>query len=120
MNEMQANSLANIVGGEAWQSGGGVWLVTLDREDDHIIVFSGDAVCEYESDDAFNDGRASNTIVMTHDDQWWIIKDEESIIYRDPALQIGWRSRADAELEADSIASHTGLHTWVEEAPPSS
>ena len=120
MNPKQAEALACAVGGEAWQSRDGIWLVTVHREDGHVIVFSGDAVSEYLDEEAFDAGRVLSTIVVTHDDQWWIIKDEESIIYRDPALQIGWRSRADAELEADSIASHTGLHTWVEEAPPSS
>lgn len=50
MNEMQASALEAIVGDEAWQSGGGIWVVTVNREDGKLIVFSGDAVCEYDSD----------------------------------------------------------------------
>jgi hypothetical protein len=47
MNQKQAELLAKAVGGDAWQSGGGVWVVTLNREDGRLVVFSGEAVCEY-------------------------------------------------------------------------
>src|SRR5262245_29903393 len=62
MNEQQAEAIASALDGEAWQSGGGMWVVTVTRDDGTLVVFSGDAICEYESDDAFDVGRASNTI----------------------------------------------------------
>lgn len=65
MDERTAEQLAAIVGGEAWQSGGGIWLVTVNREDGTLVVFSGDAICEYESDEAFDAGRAAKTILLT-------------------------------------------------------
>ncbi len=43
MNEKQAEMLARAVGGDAWQSGGAIWVVTLNREDGKLVVFSGNA-----------------------------------------------------------------------------
>lgn len=62
MSEAQAISLAAIIGGEPWQSGGDIWLVLLTREDGAVVVFSGDAVCEYENLVAFENGEASGMI----------------------------------------------------------
>ncbi|MBY0261671.1 MAG: hypothetical protein K2Q20_04975 [Phycisphaerales bacterium] len=45
MNQKQAEALAAIVGGEAWQSGGDIWVVTRHRGDGRVIAFSGDCVC---------------------------------------------------------------------------
>lgn len=65
MDERTAEQLSAIVGGEAWQSGGGIWLVTATRDDGSFVVFSGDAICEYENDEAFDAGRAAKTILLT-------------------------------------------------------
>ncbi len=116
MNELQAEALATIVGGEAWQSGGRIWLVTLNREDGKLIVFSGDAVCEYADDAAFDAGRAAKTITLTNDDQWWVISDKDgNIIYRDPRLEVGWRTQDEAEHQARGLASRTGERYLVRE-----
>ncbi len=44
MDERTAGQLAVIVGGEAWQSGGGIWLVTVTQDDgslgDHLAPLS--------------------------------------------------------------------------------
>lgn len=116
MNEKQAEMLAVIVGGEAWQSGGGIWVVTVHREDGSVIVFSGDAVCEYEDEEAFDAGRALATIYTTTEDQWWVISDKDgNIFYRDPHLQVGWRTQEDAEQEASALRSRTGERYLVRE-----
>ena len=43
MDERTVEQLAAILGGEAWQSGGGIYLVTVNRDDGSLVVFSGDA-----------------------------------------------------------------------------
>lgn len=64
MDESKAKSLAGALGGDAWQSGGNIWLVTVRRTDGALVVFSGDAACEYETEEAFEEGRAANTILL--------------------------------------------------------
>ena len=62
MNQKQSQTLAQLVGGYAWQSGGGIWLVLLERWDGALVVFSGDAICEYPSQEAFEQGQPTATI----------------------------------------------------------
>lgn len=64
MDEEQAEALATATGGETWQSGGGIWLVTVRRRDGALVVFSGDAVCEYADEEAFEANQARSTIVL--------------------------------------------------------
>lgn len=64
MNQQQANAVATALGGDAWQSGGNIWLVRFRAPDGRLVVISDDLVCEYEDDDAFHDGRASKTIEL--------------------------------------------------------
>jgi hypothetical protein len=54
MDQKQAETLASILGGEAWHSGGGIWLVTIPKDDGRLVVFSGDCICEYASEEAFH------------------------------------------------------------------
>jgi hypothetical protein len=116
MEQKQAELLARVVGGDAWQSGGGVWVVTINREDGRVVVFSGEAVCEYEDDEAFDQGRALNTILLTTDERSWVICDGEgNVFYRDDELEVGWRSEEEAEHEARGLASRTGERYLVRE-----
>lgn len=76
MNQNQAERLAalldEITGAagahEAWNSGGGIWLVQGSRDSaggarpQALIVYSGDAICEYVDDAAFEAGRATVVI----------------------------------------------------------
>jgi hypothetical protein len=64
MDSKAANQLARILGGRADNTGGGIYLVTIDRPGGSLVVFSGDCVCEYESEEAFEAGRPSSTIVL--------------------------------------------------------
>lgn len=57
MSEDQASAVAEALGGEAWQSGGGIWLVVIRRGDGHLVVLSDEVVCEYESDKAFDSAK---------------------------------------------------------------
>ena len=63
MSEQQAQAVASALGGAAWHSGGGIWLV-LFTATDRMVVISEDAVCEYESRAAFDEGRESKTIIL--------------------------------------------------------
>jgi hypothetical protein len=58
MDEQTAQKLATIVGGDSWQSGGGIYLVTVRRDDGSMVVFSDEAICEYESEEAFEEADA--------------------------------------------------------------
>jgi hypothetical protein len=64
MNEDQARQLAHALGGETWQSGGAMWLVIVRRSDGSLVVFSDDVVCEYVSQDTFDESLAATTIAL--------------------------------------------------------
>lgn len=108
MDERSAEQLAAIVGGEAWQSGGGIWLVTVTRDDGSLVVFSGDAVCEYENDEAFDAGQKAKTVLLTipeTEDLYVILDLEGNVFYRDGAMERGWRYEEDALHEAHALKS---------------
>lgn len=56
MNEKQATAVAEALEGQAWHSGGGIWLVLLPREDGNIVCISEDMVCLYANQDAMDAG----------------------------------------------------------------
>jgi hypothetical protein len=62
MDENQATAIANALGGETWQSGGDLWLVLVKRSDGHVVVISDESVCEYDSEEAFEEGQSSRAI----------------------------------------------------------
>jgi hypothetical protein len=65
MDEIQAARIAEILGGETWQSGGDIWLVLIRRNDGHLVVISDEVICEYESEDTFENSQAINSILMS-------------------------------------------------------
>lgn len=117
MNEQQAKALAEIFSGEAWNSGGGTWLAAYWRGDGKYIVFSGDAVCEYDSEEAFDTNKASTTLILASgDEEWWVVSDAKgNIIYRNPELKTGWRFREEAEHEASGFQSRMGERFFATE-----
>lgn len=116
MNEQQANTLAEVFSGEAWDSGGGIWLAAYWRGDGKYIVFSGDAVCEYNSEQDFENAEAAKTIVLASgDEEFWVVVDSKSnVIYRNADLKTGWRSEEEATHEARGFASRTGERFFAE------
>jgi hypothetical protein len=64
MNEQQAEAVAKALGGETWQSGGGIWLVIFRRADSRVVVISEEVVCEYENDDALDSGTPAQSIFL--------------------------------------------------------
>lgn len=103
MDEKTANQLASILGGESWQSGGGMYLVTITRDNGSLIVLSGESICEYESAEAFDAGLAATTIpleIPETDDLYVIVDPQGNIYYLDDRAERGWRFEEDAHREA--------------------
>jgi len=64
MDERQANAVAEALGGTAWNSGGGIWLVRFERSDGKLAVLSDDVVCEYADEEAFDHADAAVSIAL--------------------------------------------------------
>lgn len=64
MTEKQAIAIADALGGDTWQSGGGVWLVLFRRPDGRIVAITDEAICQYSSDQAFDEGRTDLKIAL--------------------------------------------------------
>jgi hypothetical protein len=108
MDESTAEQLAAIVGGEAWQSGGGIYLVTVNRDDGSLVVFSGDSINEYETEEAFDVSRASKSVTLeipSADELFVIVDLEGNVFFCNDALERGWRYEEDAEREARALGS---------------
>ena len=64
MNEYQAKRIAEVLGGEPWQSGGSIWLVMNYRPDGKLVVISDEVICLYESEDKFIEAEPINSILL--------------------------------------------------------
>lgn len=64
MDEQQATTIAEALGGTAWQSGGGIWLVLLRRSDGRLVIISDEVVCEYENEDRFEQCKPSASVAL--------------------------------------------------------
>ena len=64
MNEADAKLLAKIFDGEAWHSGGQIWLVRLTNSDGRLVVFSDELVSDYASESDFENGKPIQTITL--------------------------------------------------------
>jgi len=64
MDEEQAAALAEIVGGETWQSGGGIWLVRKRRTDGKYVVFSDEVISLYPNEESVETGEPEQSLVF--------------------------------------------------------
>ena len=64
MEEEQATSVANALGGDVWQSGGDIWLVIFRRADGHVVVVSDEAICEYSNEEAIGTEQPLRNITL--------------------------------------------------------
>ena len=68
MDETKANAMAKLLGGEAYNSGGGIWLVTLTTYASdftpRFTVFSDECICEYFNEDDFQEGNEPLHCIM--------------------------------------------------------
>jgi hypothetical protein len=65
MDENQAETLANILGGETWNSGGGIWLVVKHTTDGRGVTFSDEVVVEYVDEAAFEEDKGKTSILIS-------------------------------------------------------
>lgn len=64
MNEKEAQAVADVLGGYVWNSGGGIYLICIERADGHLVVVSDEVVCEYDSQDAIEENKPSNSVIL--------------------------------------------------------
>lgn len=64
MNEQEAQSITEAIGGSAWNSGGGIYLVRIKRQDGHLVVISDEVVCEYASEEEFDNNNPLQPILL--------------------------------------------------------
>ncbi|MFC2076822.1 hypothetical protein ACFLT7_07050 [candidate division KSB1 bacterium] len=64
MDEESAQSVAEAIGGDPWNSGGNIWLVLCNRSDGKLVVVTNEAVTEYANQDAFDENHPSATIFL--------------------------------------------------------
>ena len=64
MEEEQARLLAELIGGEPWQSGGDVWLVCKQRSDGKLVAISDEVVSEYADWAELSGGQPLHSIVL--------------------------------------------------------
>ncbi len=62
-------------------------------EDGKYIVFSDDAFCEYDDEEAFDEGRASNSNVLAKgDEDCWVVEDGKcNKCYQNDEYEVGCR-----------------------------
>src|SRR4051812_17299856 len=64
MTEEQANVVAEALGGDVWNSGGDVLLVTMQRADGKVVAISSDVVCVYDSMEDLQSAEPKESIVL--------------------------------------------------------
>lgn len=63
-NEEQADAVAAALGGETWNSGGGIYLVVLHRSDGKVVAISGEAICVYADDNAMQTDKPIESVLL--------------------------------------------------------
>ena len=64
MDKDSAEKLAALIGGDAWQSGGGIYVVLKTNSLGQIIGITDESICVYKSDDALNEGMPEQNILL--------------------------------------------------------
>ena len=64
MDSEQAEIVAEALGGTAWDSGGGINLIKLERQNGSFVVISDEVVCEYGNEQDFENNKAVNSIFL--------------------------------------------------------
>lgn len=64
MDEERAKLLAQILGGDYFNSGGGVYLVYITRQDGKVVAFSDELVAVYDSVDNIGNDPITEIILV--------------------------------------------------------
>ncbi len=62
MDEHQAWTIAQSIGGETWQLTCENWVALKRRKNGRLVAISEECICEYASEKAFDTGTADVTI----------------------------------------------------------
>lgn len=113
MDERQANAIADALGGESWQSGGGIYVVAIRKPGGRLVVISDERVAEYASEEDFDAARPDTTVDLIDDPtEYWVVQDEEGTVFF-AHDSLGWPDEYEAEHEARALQSRTGLHCFA-------
>lgn len=64
MTESEAKTVARALGGETWNSGGGVHLIVVERSGGRVVAISDEVVREYSDRNELMDGQPTNSIML--------------------------------------------------------
>lgn len=64
MDEEKAKLLADVIGGDVWDSGGGICLVLKRRSDGKIAALSDEVVCVYKNNESLQGGKALESVLL--------------------------------------------------------
>lgn len=64
LNEVTAPTVATALGGDAWQSGGGIWVIVKRTPDGRVVTMTPEVVNEYADEAAFEEDRPKSSLVM--------------------------------------------------------
>jgi hypothetical protein len=64
LNEATAPTVATALGGDAWQSGGGIWVIVKRTTDGRVVTITPEVVNEYADEAAFEEDRPKSSLVM--------------------------------------------------------
>jgi hypothetical protein len=64
MDERTASAVADMLGGEIWNSGGSIWLVLFRRSDGKMVVLSDESVCVYSDETVLLGGGTPETSLL--------------------------------------------------------
>jgi hypothetical protein len=65
LNELTAPVVATALGGDAWQSGGGIWLIVKRTSDGRVVTISQEVVNEYANEEAFEEDRPKSSLMIS-------------------------------------------------------
>lgn len=64
MDKEKATQLAELLNGEAWNSGGGIYIVLIRNSLNQIIGVTDESICLYANEQALEDGRAEQSFLL--------------------------------------------------------
>lgn len=65
LNELTAPMVASALDGDAWQSGGGIWLIVKRTSDGRVVTISPEVVNEYANKEAFEKDWPKSSLQLT-------------------------------------------------------
>ena len=64
MDKEKATALAELLNGEAWQSGGGIYVVLVRNSLGQVIGITDESICVYAHEKALGEGIAEQSFLL--------------------------------------------------------